>query len=312
MSRPFWSVVIPCYNASEWLPQSLGSVLQQDPGPEQMQIIVVDDCSTVGKPDRITHEQGGGRVKFLRQEKNVGKSRNFSTGIAAASGHWIHILHADDRVDCGFYAEMQKVISAFPTSAAVFCEARYIDESGRSIGRTGQEVAHCGVVPDFASRLYVAQRIQTPSMVVRRTAYEHLGTFRDDLLLTEDWEMWLRIAVNYDIAFCTSTWADYRVFDTNSSALAILDGRWFTDLKRVAAVADELVQPEVRRRFRPQRNREIAIFIASFLPRLLKEKNNIAAISCIIRAVKWSSHPTVLRKIAGLLLRRSKLSGKAT
>jgi glycosyltransferase involved in cell wall biosynthesis len=309
--RPFWSVVIPCYNASEWLPQSLGCVLQQDPGPEQMEILVVDDCSTLGNPAHITDQLGSGRVKFLRQEKNVGKSRNFATGIAAAAGQWIHILHADDRVDHGFYAEMQKVISAFPSSGAVFCEARYIDASGRSIGRTGQELTHSGVIPDFASRLYVAQRIQTPSMVVRRSVYEQLGTFRDDLLLTEDWEMWLRIAVHYDIGFCTLTMADYRVFDSNSSVLASLDGRWFMDLKRLAAITDELVPPEVRERFSSQRNLEIAIFIASFLPRLLNEKKTMAAMSCITKALTWSRHPTVLRKIAGVLLRRLILSNKA-
>jgi hypothetical protein len=46
VTRPYWSVMIPTYKAqADYLVETLNSVLQQDPGPEQMQIEVVDDCS---------------------------------------------------------------------------------------------------------------------------------------------------------------------------------------------------------------------------------------------------------------------------
>ena len=42
--RPFWSVMIPRYQPDEnYLRQTCASVLQQDPGPDQMQTEVVDD-----------------------------------------------------------------------------------------------------------------------------------------------------------------------------------------------------------------------------------------------------------------------------
>jgi cellulose synthase/poly-beta-1,6-N-acetylglucosamine synthase-like glycosyltransferase len=50
-ARPFWSVMIPTYNArADYLEETLRSVLRQDTGPEQMQIEVVDDCSPSGAP----------------------------------------------------------------------------------------------------------------------------------------------------------------------------------------------------------------------------------------------------------------------
>jgi len=53
-TRPFWSVMIPTYNArANYLEETLKSVLQQDPGPEQMQIEVVDDCSLHGDPAEL-------------------------------------------------------------------------------------------------------------------------------------------------------------------------------------------------------------------------------------------------------------------
>ena len=44
--RPFWSVMIPTYNCGDYLRRTLESVLCQDPGPDKMQIDVVDGCST--------------------------------------------------------------------------------------------------------------------------------------------------------------------------------------------------------------------------------------------------------------------------
>jgi hypothetical protein len=53
--RPFWSVMIPIYNCREdYLSETLGSVLRQDPGAADMQIEVLDNCSTLGDPESAT------------------------------------------------------------------------------------------------------------------------------------------------------------------------------------------------------------------------------------------------------------------
>jgi Glycosyl transferase family 2 len=43
--RPLWSVMIPTFHCARFLHQTLESVLSQDPGPDVMQIEIVDDCS---------------------------------------------------------------------------------------------------------------------------------------------------------------------------------------------------------------------------------------------------------------------------
>src|SRR5206468_9339134 len=50
-TRPFWSVMIPTYNCGDYLRRTLQSVLAQDPGPDQMQIEVVDGSSTKHNPE---------------------------------------------------------------------------------------------------------------------------------------------------------------------------------------------------------------------------------------------------------------------
>src|SRR5689334_11194856 len=79
ITRPFWSVMIPTYHCARFLRQTLESVLAQDPGPESMQIEVVDDGSTLDDPAAVVAEVGRGRVAFYRQPRNVGHTKNFET-----------------------------------------------------------------------------------------------------------------------------------------------------------------------------------------------------------------------------------------
>ena len=67
--RPLWSVMIPTYNCAGYLRETLACVLAQDPGPDQMQIEVVDDCST-DDPQAIVDELAPDRVSFHRQPEN--------------------------------------------------------------------------------------------------------------------------------------------------------------------------------------------------------------------------------------------------
>jgi glycosyltransferase involved in cell wall biosynthesis len=51
--RPRWSVMIPTHNCARYLRETLTSVLAQDPGPDVMQIEVVDDHSTKDDPEQV-------------------------------------------------------------------------------------------------------------------------------------------------------------------------------------------------------------------------------------------------------------------
>ena len=106
VKRPLWSVLIPTHNCAHYLRETLQSVLAQDPGEAIMEIIVVDDHSTKDDPEAVVKEFGQGRVQFIRQEKNIGKVKNYETGLTASRGRYIHQLHGDDLVYDGFYSEM--------------------------------------------------------------------------------------------------------------------------------------------------------------------------------------------------------------
>ena len=85
------SVVIPAYNACEYIGRAIESVLGQTRAADE--IIVVDDGSTDGTGTQV--KKFGERVRYIHQE-NSGPSASRNAGVLAAKSEWIAFLDADD------------------------------------------------------------------------------------------------------------------------------------------------------------------------------------------------------------------------
>jgi glycosyltransferase involved in cell wall biosynthesis len=201
IKRPLWSVMIPTYNCADYLRETLASVLMQDPGKDVMQIVVVDNCSTKDDPEAVVRELGLNRVEFYRQSENVGSLKNFETCLDLSTGYLVHMLHSDDCVRPGFYEKMTQVFTENPNIGAAFCRSVHIDENGNVEGFSDLEMSESGILPiDWIEKIIEVCRISVPSLaVVRREVYEALGGWDQRCGLSGDWEMWVRIFMNYPI-----------------------------------------------------------------------------------------------------------------
>ena len=94
---PFFSVILPFYNAAEWLPDSITSITSQS--CNDWELICVDDGSS-DSGLKIVKEYAAedNRIKLLIQ-KNAGVSAARNAGIAVARGRYIMFLDADDFFD---------------------------------------------------------------------------------------------------------------------------------------------------------------------------------------------------------------------
>jgi glycosyltransferase involved in cell wall biosynthesis len=215
-TRPRWSVMIPTYNCAQFLRETLESVLAQDPGPEQMQIEVVDDASS-DDPLAVVEAVGEGRVAFFRQASNQGQIGNLSTCVERARGEIVHLLHGDDYVLPGFYEAIGGGFVSSPDIGAAFCRWKLVDGGGRELLAAEPEQEKAGPLPDALARLASEQRIVTPSIAVRREVWERLGGFDSRLRCAEDWEMWVRIAAHYGIWYEPQLLAAYRRHDRSNT-----------------------------------------------------------------------------------------------
>lgn len=243
--RPLWSVMIPVYNCAAYLPQTLRSVLQQDPGAQLMQIEVVDDCSTDANVEKLVNEIGRGRVLYYRQPKNVGSLRNFETCLNRATGHCIHLLHGDDKVKPGFYSKFDALFEQFPMAMAAFCNYDFTDHENNFLYTNMQEGKKDGILENF---LYImAERCATQyaATVVKREVYEKAGGFCG-VEYGEDWEMWSRIAKDHPVAYTPDILAEYRVHASNISSGRFRTGRNFEDIKQVIGRVHSYLPPQMR------------------------------------------------------------------
>lgn len=171
------SVVIPAYNAAEFLPRCLKSVFAQTLAPEE--VIVVDDGSS-DNTAAVAAELG---AKVIRRQ-NGGTSAAKNTGIQAATGDWIALLDADD---IWMADKLQQQVALIGSDTVlVYTGIREFDDRGTR--------DYTFVHPRALKvTLRYSTSIKTSSVIVRRQAVMQNGGFREDILACEDWEMFVRL-----------------------------------------------------------------------------------------------------------------------
>ena len=240
--RPLWSVMIPVYNCAEFLPETLESVLQQALPENAMQIEVIDDASTDADVKAIVERVGNGRVQYYRQPENVGSLRNFETCLNRAQGQLIHLLHGDDRILPDYYQHIGQLLNRYPEAGAAFCRFNYVDGKGEKMYDQRPEIKTPGILPDWLFKIAEYQRMQYVAVTVRREVYEKLGGFYG-VTYGEDWEMWVRIARHYPVAYTPEILADYRKHISSISGQKFLSGQHLHDLVRVMEYIQKYLPP---------------------------------------------------------------------
>jgi GT2 family glycosyltransferase len=259
--RPFWSVMIPTYNRTDYLERTLRTVLSQASSPDDMQIEVLDNASTSGDAEEITRRLGGGRITFFRQPQNLGMVGNWNSCIERARGYWVHILHDDDVPMPGFYATFRRFIDDNPSVGMVFSRAISIDEDDNWLHLLGMPPGQKsdGLLEDALFRLTVedpAPYLRCPAVVVRRDAYEATGGFDASLIFTSDWQMWIRVAAQVPVGYIHHPQALYREHQSSGTNESMLRHNYVLDFERTIKDGIALLPPSRRAEAR-QRSQHI-------------------------------------------------------
>lgn len=96
--QPFFSIVMPVYNARKYLAAAVGSILNQS--YRDFELILVDDCSTDGS-DEICRKMADedGRIVYERMPQNGGASAARNRTLKLARGQYIGFVDSDDTID---------------------------------------------------------------------------------------------------------------------------------------------------------------------------------------------------------------------
>lgn len=208
-STPKVSVIIPAYNAMNYLPETVESVLRQT--FTNFEVLIIDD----GSSDNIVQwasELVDTRVKLIKQA-NQGVSAARNAGIARAQGEYVAFLDADDLWEPTKLEKQVRCLEDNPVVGLVHTWMILADEQGKSKGKLIASNAE----GDVWQQLVVRNTILTSSVMVRRCCFENVGVFDCSLRSYEDWELWIRIASRYSFTLIKEPLVLYRQHTSNTS-----------------------------------------------------------------------------------------------
>ncbi|MGB4399434.1 MAG: glycosyltransferase, partial [Daejeonella sp.] len=302
--RRLWSVMIPSYNCSIYLRKTIASVLLEAPHEHKMQIEVIDDYSSDGDVGALVQELGRGRIAFYRQPENVGSLRNFETCINRSKGKYVHILHGDDLVRPGFYQEVEELFEKHPEAGAAFTGCSDIDDQEKWLWDSPTIMDQPGLITNWLQTIAQGNLLQTPCMVVKREVYEQLGSFFK-VHYGEDWEMWIRIAASYPVAYSPKKLAYYRVHDRNITGSSLRTGQNVRDISAVINTIQAYLPTESRKDLKIRARRNYSIYIGILSDRIYHEQNNPrAALVQVIHAFRLYPSRRSLYRLIKILGKR--------
>lgn len=223
---PLVSVIVLSYNHASFIVETLDSVRAQT--YPRTELIVIDDASKDDSVSRVRAWEGsrGAPLHLIQNPTNLGICRSLNRALAGATGDFVAIVASDDRWLPGkLEAQVAEAERRGPTTGLVYGDAYCIDERGiRLPERFIQHYRPAGPPADgeVFSALQEGNFIPAPATLVRRSCYEAVGRY-DEALCYEDWDMWLRIAHRYGVAYCDFVSAEYRRLP-NSMAQRLLRG----------------------------------------------------------------------------------------
>lgn len=241
MHEPLVSIAIPTYNRSDgYLREALESARAQRYEP--LEIIVVDNASTDGTAAYVASVDDD-RVRYVRNEANIGVNDNFNACIGHARGEYFLLLHDDDRIDGDF---VQVCIDAMRSSQGperpgfVRTGTRGMDAAGRITRERLNEASSSNVADLVMSWFNGSTSFFFCSTLFRTEALRDAGGFHSRRELYTDVAAIVRIAAKHPVLDVPDVKASFRRHGGNNGNAQTIeawcdDSRYVLDLMCAAA-----------------------------------------------------------------------------
>lgn len=204
-TTPLISVIMPCYNREKTIAESIRSVLAQS--FTDWELIIIDDGS-IDESITIAQSFNDPRIKLYAQ-KNGGVCHARNTGIEHAKGSFIAFLDTDDtwHPDC-----LSRLYGALSSGKAVLAYCGW-----QNIGLAGGQ-GEPFVPPNYENTEKLAllfQNCRWPihACLTYKTAIIEAGMFNESILTSEDYLLWLNIAINHPLTRVPEVLAYYHFHD---------------------------------------------------------------------------------------------------
>jgi glycosyltransferase involved in cell wall biosynthesis len=212
--NPLVSVVIPAYNAEDFLSHTLTSILQQS--YQNIEVIVVDDGSKDSTADIVkSFTQSDSRVTLLSQ-LNSGVSSARNLGIKHSQGELIAFIDADDIYYPQALEKLTHIMLQTDESiGVVYTWSAHIDDSGNLTAGCNCSLLDGEVYDELLNMNFIGN---ASAALVRRCCIDKVGGYDCEMLPgCADWDFYLRLAEHYQFKVVPEFLIGYRKLATSMS-----------------------------------------------------------------------------------------------
>ncbi len=255
------SIVVASYNHAGYLQRRMDSLLKQT--YQNMEIIVIDDCSTDSSLEVLRGYETHPKVRLIAREENGGWVEVSNQGLALAIGEYVLFGNCDDECESTMIEQLVKGMNSQPTAGVVFCRSQMIDSQSQVLSDdftirekgfrsrcamdtllSGKEATrfllHSCVIPNLSAALF------------RRDCFSRVGKFSHDYRVCCDWDLFLRVAVEYDIAYIAKPLNRFRQHESTIRSATkdrVVYEEYFRVLLRRMACTDISWRLKIKTRF---------------------------------------------------------------
>lgn len=229
--QPKVSIVIPAYNASNYLDVAIESALNQT--YSNYEIIVVNDGSNDAGATRDVAKKYGDKIRYF-EKPNGGSSSALNFGIKNMTGEWFSWLSHDDVYYPNKLEEEIRYLNTFDIdyldkesvgNHIIFASADIIDSKGtiikkasnKLLEKTSKKINH----PESGLRLIsdpTQDGFHGCTCLIHKTAFDRQGLFDEKLKLLNDMDLWFRFySNNYQVHYIPKALVQGRVHATQVS-----------------------------------------------------------------------------------------------
>jgi glycosyltransferase involved in cell wall biosynthesis len=223
---PFVTVVITTYNQESLIEATVQSALAQT--YEHREVIVVDDGSTDGTPARLA--AFGDRIVYIRR-KNGGVAESRNTGVRRARGDLVAFLDGDDLWEPDKLAVQVEAHRRFPHAGMIVVDAcsfngadvihpSTLNCAADDFMESFSDVRVCA--PSYRALLPHNFIMTTSQVMVPAPVLAEVGFSDSSLRIGSDYDLYLRIARRYELAFVKRVLTRWRYSPTSVSGPAAL------------------------------------------------------------------------------------------
>lgn len=199
--QPTISVVLPVYNGGEYLKLSVASVLEQN--FQQYEFLIMDDRSNDGSYEWLEKLKDA-RIKLYRNPQNKGLFYNLNFLIAQSSSNLIKLWAQDDIMYPQCLGAFVDFHQQHPGIGFSYSGRDIIDANGKIKGNKSVDNTPEIISTELHARIaYYTGSIagNIANVCINKKALDKVGPFNEQMKISADFDMWVRLAEHYDTGF---------------------------------------------------------------------------------------------------------------